>query len=253
MSRRNVVQLEPSGSTRHVRSSCVSSPHQSSWKLHRCTLLDSCLPQSNAHLLYPRPLAATKNNVAQKHTAQQWHRESELGWFGNSCFQSWINGHRVCLNAITQITSITSAKSWMICQESGTKLSSYWGGKIEIFVKACKNYSSPRTSATMSNGSYKLLQQASPKQIFPFLYTALILIALHRVTYFSLSTAFQCGKETKLWIIGIYYRNSHKMWTERSRELNISNDPLNVSLSSSLITLSWDFLRLPGLFPHVHN
>lgn len=157
VSRRNVVQLEPGGSTRHVRSSCVSSPHQSSWKLQKCTLLDSCLPQSNAHLLYPRPLAATKNNLAQKHTAQQWHRESELGWFGNSCFQSWNNGHGVWLNAITQITSITSAKSWMICQESGTKLSSYWGGKMEIFVKACKNYSSPRTSATMSNGSYKLL------------------------------------------------------------------------------------------------
>ena len=50
--RRNVVQLEPGCSAQRVRSSCVSSPRQSSRKLQKCTVLDSCLPQSNAHLLY---------------------------------------------------------------------------------------------------------------------------------------------------------------------------------------------------------
>lgn len=198
---RNVVQLEPSCSAQRVPSSCVSSPEESSWKwqkaLHEPPVYHRavhtyCTPTFGCHQKSLGP-------QTQSSAVTQWERWGNLAILG---FRAGLMGtDSDCTELPNSHPPHQQKVEWSV-KESRNKLSSDCGRKTEIFVKACRNYSSPRASAAMSNSSYQLLQQVSPKQIFPFLYIALISIALHPATRFSLY----------IFSLSIWQRN--KTWDE---------------------------------------
>lgn len=157
----------------------------------------SCLPQSSAHLLHL--WLPPKIPLAQKHRAQQPHRESAgIIW---QFLVSELGTDSAWTELPNSCPSHQQKVEWSV-KEYRNKLSSDCGGKREIFVEACRNSSSPRASAAMSNSSYQVLQQISPEQTFPLLYIALISIALHPATHFSLY----------IFSLSIWQRN--KTWDE---------------------------------------
>lgn len=110
---RNAVQPEPGGSASISPSSPVSFHVFSPCKLHQCVFTHSSThTTSTSNLELKAEIAQPTNTALSTGKAEQiWQ-----------CLFSY--GHRVWLNAITWITSTTSAKRWAICQEFGTKGSS---------------------------------------------------------------------------------------------------------------------------------
>lgn len=140
-----------------------------------------------------------------------------------------------------------------ICQEPGTKLSSLWWGKAGMFGRACKNYSSPRTSATswVFQEVYQLLQQLSPKQTFLSPYTAPFLIALHPVTHFILYIPSPSTWWRNKALNGLFEKLLWNVNWEKGRTLHLKLSIRGFFFLQSGLT--WDFLWFPGLFPCVHN
>lgn len=163
-----------------IPSSCVSSPQESPWKWQKAlheppvyhrALHTYCTSTFACHQKSPGP-------ETQSSAATQGERGGNLA----------ILGFRADWTELPNSSPSHQQKAEWSVKEHRNKLSSDWGGKTEIFVEACRNSSSPHASAAMSNSSYQLLQQLSPKQTFPFLYIALISIALHPALYiFSIS------------------------------------------------------------------
>lgn len=140
----------------------------------------SCLPQGSVHLLLPHQKSPGPETQSK---AQQPHRDSagviwQFSVSGLGTDSDWTELPDSC-------PSHQQKAEWSV-KEYRNKLSPDCGGKTEVFVEGCRNSSSPRASAAMSNCSYRLLQQISPEQTFPLLYIALISIALHPAAHFSL-------------------------------------------------------------------
>lgn len=130
MSRRNVEQPEP------VRSSCVSSPHQSSWKLQRapCTRL---LFTTVTHT-YCSPDLWLQPKIT-------WRRNAPLGTDtgSGSCsalailvFKAGLTGTESDSTQLPKSRPLHRRKVERSVKNLRLNLSSCWGGKAKIFGKA---------------------------------------------------------------------------------------------------------------------
>lgn len=191
----------PAAQPSWVPSSCVSSRQESPWKwqkalheppvYHRaehtyCTPTFGCLQNS------PGPETQSSAGTQGEHWGHLPILGFRAGFMGTD--PDWTELPNSCPSHQQKV-------EWSV-KEYMNKWSSDCGGKTEIFVEACRNSSSPHASAAMSNSSYQILQQVSPKQKFPMLYIALISVALHPATHFPLY----------IFSLSIWQRN--KTWDE---------------------------------------
>lgn len=126
-----------------VPSSCVSSPLESSWKWQEAKLsllftTEQCTPTA------PRPLAATKTPLAQKHRAQHSHKESAGVIWVILGFRAGLMGTDSDWTELPNSCPSHQQKAEWSVKEYRDKLNSDCWGKTEIFVRTCRNSSSPR-------------------------------------------------------------------------------------------------------------